>query len=360
MRRLNPWILGLVLGLAVPAGPAIAAAQELPLEIQVDLYLVRADRQIESQDFAAALESLDIVLLLQANNGLETPVELWFKHAQVALDAGYPETAINSVTRYLQEAGQAGEQYTPALVLLDQARMRAEGAAAPAPSPAAPDPSAPNPAAPAPAPVAQPVGSGSGLTLLFPMVGVNAANIAFGTSGPLTLDASQYTGMAGGVGVSFPIGDGFLGVQLAAQWAQKGARVTAGLNDLTTSADVTFQSIDVTVLARVSPPAAPDLPFYALIGPYVAFETDCRIALGTTAGTGRFTASDDCANANFDTQPFDFGLSGGIGFEMGLGAGRHITIGLLYNHGLQDIDKYIGETARHRVFSAHAGLATAF
>lgn len=350
MRRLNPWIPGVLLGLAVPAGPAIAAAQELPLEIQLDLYLVRADRQIESQDFAAALESLDIVLLLQANNGLETPVELWFKHAQVALDAGYPETAINSATRYLQEAGQGGEQYTPALVLLDQARMRAEGAAAPAPTPSAP----------MPGPAAQPDETDGGVTLLFPMVGVNAANMTFGTSGPLTLDASQYTGMAGGVGVSFPLGFAPIGVQIGAQWAQKGARVEASANDMSTSADLSFQSIDFTVLARISPPAAPDLPFYALIGPYVAFETDCRIALGTTAGTGRFTASDDCENANFDTQPFDFGISGGVGFELGIGAGRRINIGLLYSHGLQDVDKYIGETARHRVFSAHAGFATAF
>ena len=355
MRRLNPWILGLVVSLAVPVGPVIAAAQELPLEIQVDLYLVRADRQIESQDFAAALESLDIVLLLQANNGLETPVELWFKHARVALDAGYPETAINSVTRYLQETGQIGEQYMPALELLDQARMRVEGAAAPAPTPAAP-----TPAAPMPAPAAQPDDSDGGMTLLFPLVGVNAANMTFGTSGPLTLDASQYTGMAGGVGVSFPLGFGPIGVQLAAQWAQKGARLTAGSGDVTTNADVTFQSIDFTALARISPPAAPDLPFYALIGPYVAFETDCRVVLGTTTGTGRFTASDDCANANFDTQSLDFGVSGGIGFEVGIGAGRRINIGLLYSHGLQDVDKHIGETARHRVFSAHAGFATAF
>jgi len=348
MGRLNPWIIGVVLGLAVPAGPAIVAAQELPPEIQVDLYLVRADRQVQSQDFAAALESLDIVLLLQANHGLETPAELWFRHAQVALDAGYPETAIASVTRYLQEAGRLGEQYNPALVLLDQARMRAEGAAAPAP------------AAATPAPVEQTGEAESGLTLLFPMVGVNAASMTFGTSGPLTLNASQYTGMTGGVGVSFPLGFGPVAVQLGAQWAQKGARVEAAVNDLTTNADVSFQSIDFTALARISPPAAPDLPFYALIGPYFAFETDCRIVLGNTTGTGRFTASDDCENANFDTQPFDFGVSGGLGFEMGIGGGRRITIGLLYSHGLQDIDKYIGESARHRVFSAHAGFATAF
>lgn len=350
MARLNRWIVAMALGVASPAGPTIVAAQELPPEIQVDLYLVRADRQIASQEFAAALESLDIVLLLQANQGLETPVDLWFKHAQVAMDAGYPETAINSITRYLQEAGRLVEQYRPALELLDEARMRAEGAA----------PRDPTAAAPMPAPAAQPAETGSGITLLFPMVGVNAANMSFGTSGPVTLNASQFTGMAGGVGVSFPIGNSPFAVQFGAQWAQKGARVEVSANDLSTNADVSFQSIDFTALARISPPAAPDLPFYVLAGPYFAFETACSIALGTTVGTGRFTASDDCASANFDTQPLDFGLTGGVGFEMGIGAGRRITLALLYSHGLQDVDKYIGETAKHRVFSAQAGFATPF
>lgn len=355
MAGLNRWIVAGVLVLAVPVGPAMLSAQELPPEIQVDLYLVRAERQIQSGDFVAALESLDVVLALQADHGLETPVELWFRHARVALGADYPQTAITSVTRYLQEAGRTGEQYSAALELLDQAHMRAEGAAAPSRAPTA------APGAPMPAPAAQPAETGSGLdlTLLFPLVGVNAANMTFGTSGPATVDASQYTGMAGGVGVSFPVGDGPLGVQIGAQWAQKGARVSVGLNDLTSTADVSFQSIDFTALARISPPAAPDLPFHALIGPYISLETDCSIALRSTLGTGRFTASDDCANANFDTQPIDFGLSGGVGFAVAVSSIR-VDVGLLYSHGLQDVDKYVGESARHRVFSVHAGFATAF
>lgn len=355
MARLNRWIVAVLLGLAVPAGPTMLAAQELPPEIQADLYLVRAERQAQSGDFAAALESLDVVLALQANYGLETPVELWFRHARVALGADYPQTAIASVTRYLQEAGRTGEQYSAALALLDQAQIRAEGAAAPSRAPAA------APGAPMPAPAVQPAESSSGLdlTLLFPLVGVNAANMTFASSGPATFDASQYTGMAGGIGFSFPVGNGPLGVQIGAQWAQKGARLSVGLNDLSTTADVSFQSIDFTALARISPPAAPDLPFYALIGPYVSLETDCSITLGSTVGTGRFTASDDCANANFDTQPVDFGLSGGVGFEVAVNSIR-VNVGLLYSHGLQDVDKLVGDTARHRVFSIHAGFATAF
>lgn len=377
MGRSNPW-MALAAGLAVMAGPGVASGQELPPDIQVDLYLVRADRQIQNQDYAGALESLDIVLALQANRGMETPVELWFRHAQVALNAGYPQTAVTSATRYLQEAGREGERYASALELLDQAMSRIDDPTARAAQPARPGaepprpavraeppaatrepPPVPAPATPVPAPPAEPSETTGGLTILFPLVGVNAASMAFTSSGPLTVDASALTGAAGGAAVALPIGDGQLGVQIGAQWAQKGARVDMSADGVTGNADISFQNFDFSALARIVPPAAVPVPFYALVGPYVSFEADCRIVVEASEGTGRFSASDDCASADFDTQSVDFGLSGGVGFEVGAGPTR-INVGLLYSYGLQDINKYTGETARHRVFNIHAGIATRF
>ena len=112
MGRPNPWLAGVAVVLGLLAGPGVGAGQELPPEIQVDLYMVRADRQIQNREFGAALESLDVVLALQARHGMETPPALWFRHAQVALDAGHPQTAIESATRYLGEAGRQGEHYS--------------------------------------------------------------------------------------------------------------------------------------------------------------------------------------------------------------------------------------------------------
>lgn len=355
MSRWNRRLRVAALGLAFLAGPAVAAGQELSPDIQVDLYLVRADRLIQSQDYGAALESLDVVLALQARHGLETPADLWFKHAQVALDAGHPQTAVESVTRYLQLAGRRGEHYTRALVVLDQAQSRAAAAG-------------PRPQAPAAGmPVPQPVVTGNdqagqtedGLTL-FTMVGVNSATMAF--AGPFNVDASQLTGITAGIGVAFPfpLGNLPLGVQLGAQWAQKGARTEAAEGELAAHADVSFQSVDFMALARISPPGAPDLPFYALVGPYVSYELECRFAVSVSEGTESLSASDDCASFNdLNTRPVDFGLSAGAGFEMGTGSTR-ITIGALYNYGFQDVDRIIGQTARHRVLNIHAGIATIF
>lgn len=369
MRKANPRLVGALLGLAISAVPAIGAGQErppseeLPPVIQIDLHMVRVDRQIQSGDYAAALESLDAVLAIQAEHEMATPTELWFQHAQVALGADYPETAIASIIRYLQEAGRRGEYYDAALTLLDVAERRAQGAEVATPtqiSPARPSPTRPTPTRPTPTPMpaVQPAEDRGGITLLFPLVGVNAANMAFTSGGPLSVNTSQLTGVAGGFAVSFPVGNGPFGVRLGAQWAQKGARIAlADDNDVTANADIAFQTVDFTALARISPPAGTGLPLYGLLGPYVAFETDCRITIDASAGTERVSASNECGAAN--TQSLDFGVSGGLGFELGRGA-TSIAVGLLYNYGLQDIDSYTDEAARHRIFNVHVGVATKF
>ncbi len=358
MTRLNRWTALLALGASIGMGPLAAAGQELPVQIQVDLYLVRADRYIQSQDWNAALEALDVVFALQAANDLETPAELWFKHAQAALEAGHVQTAVTSATRYLVEAGQQGEHYMPALALLDEAQRRA----APDPTPTPTPTPTPRTTAPPPAEVAETGGIMDGLTVLFPLVGMNAATMTFTSSGSLVPDASYLNGISGGGAVAFPVMGGVFDVQIGAHYSQKGTRIAQGDGDVTANGDISFQSVDLSALARISPPRianVPQLPFYALIGPYASLELDCRIALDATAGTGRFTASDDCANANLDTQSVDFGLSGGVGIEMGSGTTR-VNVGFLYSYGLQDIDKVVGETAKHRVLNLFAGVATPF
>lgn len=394
MTRTSPWVGYAALCLAVALGPVVAAGQELPPEVRIDLYLVRAERHVQNQDWPAALEALDIAMLLQADGGVETPAELWFTHARAALGAGFPDTAITSATRYLQAAGRGGENYEAALVLLDEAMTRAQAdpvpvvsraqppgpapAAAPpaaatpppaaAPPPAAPPPAAPPAAAPPaaepapaaaparagdPAPAVQPAGARGGLTVLFPLVAMNASTMAV-TSSQAAIGASQIIGVGGGFGVAFPV-SGRYGVQVGAQFAQKGARVTtAG----TASADVTFESVDITALARISAATVANLPVYVLVGPYASFELGCRFAPDASVA-GLIPASGDCRNQSLDTRSTDFGVSAGLGIEMGT-AGTRITGGLLYNYGIQDINKVAGEAARHRVLNIHVGVARTF
>lgn len=370
MTRVDLRVSCAVLALAAALGPVAAVGQELPPEIQMDLYLVRADRHMQAQEWAAALEALDVVLLLQADQGMATPAELWFDHANAALQAGYPETAVTSATRYLQEAGRGGGDYENALLLLDEAMRRTQGEPTPAPQqpapaaaagvpPAAPPaPTAAAAAAPVPAPAVEPGMDEGGLTVLFPLIAVNAATMAFTSSGALSLDPSQVAGVGGGFAVVVPV-PGPVNVQVGAQFAEKGARTVLAQGEMSANADFAFRSVDFTALARYPLPPAANLSFHALVGPYASFEVDCRLSVEAAAATERFSSSDDCAHLGLDTQSVDFGVSGGVGFEVGTGETR-ITGGALYNYGIQDINKVVGATARHRVLNIHVGVAKAF
>lgn len=117
--RIAVAILPLILG--APPLPA----QELPPEIQADRYMVQADRQIRSEDFAAALRTLDRVLELHETHDIVIPSSFWIKRAEVATDAGQHLAALEASARYLEVEGRDGEQYNEALELLDRAFARA-------------------------------------------------------------------------------------------------------------------------------------------------------------------------------------------------------------------------------------------
>ena len=100
-----------------------ARAAELSPDIQADRFLVQAERQIRSGDHAGALATLDRILALQAEHGLEIPDAFWFKRAEVSRQAGLHAQAVESATRYLETAGRSGEHYMAALELLDAAEL---------------------------------------------------------------------------------------------------------------------------------------------------------------------------------------------------------------------------------------------
>ena len=102
--------------------PTVSTAQ-LPPSIEADRLLVRAERQINEQDYTSALSTLEQILQLQDEHQLQIPVAFWFKHAEVSLEAGYPDQAISSVNRYLEIAGTNGAYYMEALQLSDSAEI---------------------------------------------------------------------------------------------------------------------------------------------------------------------------------------------------------------------------------------------
>ena len=138
MRR-KMWVSGVSRTFLWLLLPAVVAALQLPPDMQADRYLVRAQRQIEEQDFAGAKQSMEQILELQSQHGLEIPEEFFYRYAEVLDRLELHDEAIEYATKYLTLAGRDGEHYREALELLDQAeqakaaaeaaRKRAEAAA---------------------------------------------------------------------------------------------------------------------------------------------------------------------------------------------------------------------------------------
>ena len=110
--------------LGVWLGCIAATAGQLPPEIQVDRYLLRADRLMEAKDPKGALEVMGKIIALQKEHGLTLPDEFHFKHAKVAFSAGEVQEAVDAVHTYLLKAGREGKFYREALELLEEAEQR--------------------------------------------------------------------------------------------------------------------------------------------------------------------------------------------------------------------------------------------
>ena len=106
--------------LGVWLGWGTGAAAQLPPEIQVDRYLLRAERLMEAKDPKGALEMIDKIVALQKEHGLTLPNEFHFQHAKVAMSAGSVQDALDAVNTYLLAAGREGKFYREALELLEE------------------------------------------------------------------------------------------------------------------------------------------------------------------------------------------------------------------------------------------------
>ena len=113
--------------LGIWLGCLTVTAAQLPPEIMMDRYLLRAERLMEAKDPKGALELMGKIVALQKEHGLTFPEEFHFKHATVALSAGAMQEAIDAVSTYLVEAGREGKFYREALELLEEAeRLQAK------------------------------------------------------------------------------------------------------------------------------------------------------------------------------------------------------------------------------------------
>ena len=118
-RRLGTWSRGRVLVMGAAMLMSTSAFPQLPPEIEIDRLLLRAERHGEEGEHGEMLALLDEVLVLADQHGIEVPVDSWFLRAAAANRTRDYTEALESVTRYLQEAGREGVNYREALELMN-------------------------------------------------------------------------------------------------------------------------------------------------------------------------------------------------------------------------------------------------
>ena len=115
--------------LAAPCDQAVAV--QLPPEIQADLYEEQLEQRLEERDFEGAKETMDQILTLGQDHGLEIPDVFYFQYAEVLQQIGLYEAAVEELTRYLSLEGQEGEHYQTALTMLIESRESLDDFAGP-------------------------------------------------------------------------------------------------------------------------------------------------------------------------------------------------------------------------------------
>ena len=99
----------------------LSSTAQLPPAVEVDRLIAQAEREIRDENFRVALATFDSILELIHANGWEVPADFWINDAQLAQTVELHARALESVTRYLEMAGQQGEHYWEALALYEDA-----------------------------------------------------------------------------------------------------------------------------------------------------------------------------------------------------------------------------------------------
>ena len=92
----------------------------LPPEIQADLFLLRAQSNIDAGKYKEAREGLSNILFLSQKHGFDLPPDFTFRFAEVMeFDEEY-HYAHRLVSHYLSSVGRQGANYLPALEMLER------------------------------------------------------------------------------------------------------------------------------------------------------------------------------------------------------------------------------------------------
>lgn len=158
------------------------------------------------------------------------------------------------------------------------------------------------------------------------------------------IEQESRSGIRLGMSATLPV-SGSLGLRFAGSYVQSGGGFT--LSDLA-ELGLDLDYFHLSVLTKAGLPMESDgVAVYLLAGPFAGFRTACS----ASASEQGVSISVDCDEADVDLSTTDFGLSGGVGVQVGFSESMGVALEALYDLGLKDLDD-----AKTRVLSIVAGL----
>ncbi len=109
--------------IVVLLGVFTIVSAELSPEIIADKYQLQVKQLLAQKDYGNALYMMNKINALQKERNFTLSDEFYFEYARVAFSAGFIQTAIDSINKYLATAGKNGGSYEKALALLVKAEQ---------------------------------------------------------------------------------------------------------------------------------------------------------------------------------------------------------------------------------------------
>ncbi len=173
--------------------------------------------------------------------------------------------------------------------------------------------------------------------------GVNFSEL----SGDAIRNAARNVGMNFGVDLVIPIGP--LGLNLGADWSQKGVEET--VSNVTSVIDLSY--IELPLHFRFPLIGAGPVRLNLVLGPTLGINTGCEVK----ADAGAAQACADAVNG-FDVKSIDWSGVAGMGLSFRLGGLAYAGVDLTYALGLTSVSDVATSALKNRTFSlkSHFGF----
>ena len=187
--------------------------------------------------------------------------------------------------------------------------------------------------------------------------GINIASADVEDASEMVPDIVSVTRVSVGLAAGLSLSDRF-GIQLGGRHAQKGVGLELNEDGASIESRVELDYLEFAVLGRLRFPLAGDrVSVHVLTGPAVAVETGCGLSATASFGGETVELEEACDEVDLERSPVD--LAWAVGGELDIGISDNLSAlpGILYAHGLADVDTATSASLKNRSLTLQIGLA---